>query len=315
MQSLWLVVFAVVLLLLLLWLGYTRGARISGFGPHVVKKIETFEYPGDDEESGQPQKRSITTETQGARTVWEWLTILTISAVIAGAALIFTTRQAHQQEELQVQQANDAQELQVQQANDAALQAYLEDMGTFVLEKDLRGADENDDVRLLARARTLAVLDAVSGARKVRVLEFMFETELLKFRSHDRPPVISLRFADLSETRLVKRSILSNTDLDRAELMDAKLIDAKLINATLTKADLRGANLSGTDLSGADLSGADLRGAKSWTEEQLREAESLQGATMPDSQTLKSKDNPEGPTLKEWLKSKRREEDGENGSP
>jgi hypothetical protein len=304
MQSLWLVVFAVVLLLLLLWLGYTRGARISGFGPHVVKKIETFEYPGDDEESGQPQKRSITTETQGARTVWEWLTILTISAVIAGAALIFTTRQAHQQEELQVQQANDA-----------ALQAYLEDMGTFVLEKDLRGADENDDVRLLARARTLAVLDAVSGARKVRVLEFMFETELLQFRSHDRPPVISLKFADLRETRLVKRSILSNTDLDRAELMDAKLIDAKLINATLTKADLRGANLSGTDLYGANLSGADLRGAKSWTEEQLREAESLQGATMPDSQTLKSEDNPDGPTLKEWLKSKRRGEDGENSGP
>ena len=61
--------------------------------------------------------------------------------------------------------------------------------------------------------------------------------------------------------------------------MDAKLIDAKLIYATLTKADLRGANLSGTDLYGANLSGADLRGAKSWTEEQLREAESLQGAT------------------------------------
>jgi hypothetical protein len=312
MQSLWPLVIAVVLLFLLLWIGYTRGARISGFGPHVVKKIETFEYHGDDEESGQAQKRSITTETQGARTVWEWLTILTISAVIAGAALIFTTRQVDQQREIQVQQAKDAQELQVQQANDAALQAYLEDMGTFVLEKDLRGAGENDDVRLLARARTLAVLDGVSGVRKVRVLEFMFETELLQFRSHDRPPVISLKFADLRETRLVKRSILSNTDLDRAELMDAKLIDAKLINATLTKADLRGANLSGTDLYGANLSGADLRGAKSWTEEQLREAESLQGATMPDSQTLKSEDNPDGPTLKEWLKSKRRGEDGEN---
>jgi hypothetical protein len=179
MQSLWPIVFAVVLLFLLLWLGYTRGARISGFGPHVVKKIETFEYPGDDEESGQPQKRSITTETQGARTIWEWLTILTISAVIAGAALIFTTRQAAQQRELQVQQANDAQELQVQQANDAALQAYLEDMGTSLLEKDLRGADENDDVRLLARARTLIVLDGVSEDRKVRLLNFLSETQLI----------------------------------------------------------------------------------------------------------------------------------------
>src|SRR5215210_385641 len=125
MQSLWQLVIAVVLLCgFLLWLGYTRGARISGFGPHVVKQIETFEYPGADEESGQPEKRSITTETQSARTVWEWLTILTISAVIAGAALIFTTRQADQQREIQVQQANDAQELQIRQANDEALQSY-----------------------------------------------------------------------------------------------------------------------------------------------------------------------------------------------
>ena len=75
MELLWPLVIAVVLLFLLLWLGYTRGARISGFGPHVVKQIETFEYPGDDEEPGRPEKRSITTETQSARTVWEWLTI------------------------------------------------------------------------------------------------------------------------------------------------------------------------------------------------------------------------------------------------
>jgi uncharacterized protein YjbI with pentapeptide repeats len=126
---------------------------------------------------------------------------------------------------------------------------------------------------------------------------------VIQFRPHDRPPVISLRFADLRETRLVKRSILSNTDLDRAELTDAKLINAKLINAKLTKADLRRATLSG----------ADLRGAKRWTEQPVSEAETVQGATMPDGQNLKSDDNPDGPTFEEWLKDKEsRGEDGEN---
>ena len=284
MQSLWLIVFVVVLLLLLLWLGYTRGARISGFGPHVVKKIETFEYPGDDEESSQPQKRSITTETQGARTVWEWLTILTISAVIAGAALFFTTRQAEQQQELQVQQANDAQELQVQQANDAALQAYLEDMGTFLLEKDLRGADKNDDARLLARARTLFVLDGLSEDRKVRLLNFLSETQLIQYGPQGDPPVISLKFADLSGTRLVSRSILRNTVLDRAELIGANLYNADLSNTELPRADLSRANLTGANLSGADLWGADLSGAKGVRCQQTQSAESLDGATMPNGQ-------------------------------
>jgi hypothetical protein len=37
--------------------------------------------------------------------------------------------------------------------------------------------------------------------------------------------------------------------------------------------------------------------------EQLRAASSLEGATMPDGQTLKSATNPDRPTFEEWLKS------------
>ena len=181
--------------------------------------------------------------------------------------------------------------------------------------RNVRTSEPSDDVSFVARAQTLSALQTLGPERKVLLLEFIFETELIQFGSQRKPPVISLKYADLSEINLVGRSILSNTDLDRAELTDAKLDNAMLINTQLTRADLRGAHLSGTDLYGANLSGADLRGAKSRTWEQLREAESLKGATMPDSQTLKSEDNPDGPTLKEWLKSKRRGEDEENSSP
>ena len=124
------------------------------------------------------------------------------------------------------------------------VEAYLEHIGTLLLEENLRTADENSDVRLLARARTLVVLDGVSEDRKVRVLEFLYETKLIQFGPQGEPPVISLRFADLRGTRLVKRSILSNTDLDRAELMGANLDGAKLINAELPRADLSYADLS-----------------------------------------------------------------------
>jgi uncharacterized protein YjbI with pentapeptide repeats len=289
-------VMAVVLLLLLLWIGYTRAPGISGFGPHVVKKTETFEFDAEEarkrapEEEGPPEKLSITTETQSARTVWEWLTVLTISAVITGVALWFSNSQAEQQREIENLRSERA-----------VVDSHLEHIGILLLEEDLRTAGENGDVRLLARARTLAALDGVSGDRKVRLLEFLSETNLIQFGPQGEPPVISLRFADLRDTHLVKRHILINTDLDRAELDNAQLDDAKLNNAKLTRATLTGADLSGTDLSGADLTGADLSNAQGVSCQQMQGAESLEDATMPNGQKYE-----------DWLKSKGCREDGEN---
>ena len=70
--------------------------------------------------------------------------------------------------------------------------------------------------------------------------------------------------------------------------------------AHLKNADLSGANLEGANLSNAYLSGANLKGAKV-TNEQLDQAFTLEGATMPDGQKYE-----------DWLKSKGRGEDGEN---
>jgi len=149
----------------------------------------------------------------------------------------------------------------------------------MVLKERLRTSAPSDDVTYIARAQTLSALQTLGPERKVLLLEFIFETKLIQFGPQGEPPVISLRFANLSETNLVKRSILSNTDLDRAELIDAKLDNAILINTQLTRADLRGAHLSGADLSGANLARAE--GVRC---QQTRGAESLDGATMPNGQ-------------------------------
>jgi hypothetical protein len=69
------------------------------------------------------------------------------------------------------------------------------------------------------------------------------------------------------------------------------------------------------DLSDADLSEANLENARQVTNDQLAEAYSLEGATMPDGQTLKSGDNPTGSTFNEWLKSKGRGKSGQNSGP
>jgi uncharacterized protein YjbI with pentapeptide repeats len=91
-------------------------------------------------------------------------------------------------------------------------------------------------------------------------------------------------------------------------LAESNLRNANLRNTLLIAADLRGADLSKADLrdavlSEADLSGALLSEAIGVTNEGLeKDAKSLEGATMPNSQKYE-----------DWLKDgERHKEDGEN---
>jgi uncharacterized protein YjbI with pentapeptide repeats len=143
----------------------------------------------------------------------------------------------------------------------------------------------------------------------------------------------NLSYAALQNAHLISASLkdanlshatLQNADLSSAEsitnLQDpplwflkrqaTNLTDANLSHATLKDADLSSTYLSGADLTDANLTDANLTDAKGWTMEQLTAARTLEGATMPDGQTLKSDKMPHGPTFEEWLKDK--EARGEN---
>jgi uncharacterized protein YjbI with pentapeptide repeats len=100
-------------------------------------------------------------------------------------------------------------------------------------------------------------------------------------------PVVSLQDADLHGTSLTA------DDLHGATLSLADLHGAILLGTDLSGADLFGADLSDAFLFDADLSDADLIEAHGWTEDQLSEAKSLKGATMPNEQKYE-----------DWLKDK-----------
>jgi uncharacterized protein YjbI with pentapeptide repeats len=91
--------------------------------------------------------------------------------------------------------------------------------------------------------------------------------------------------ADLSEANLnfanLSRAVLNNADLPHADLSGANMSGAFLRYADLRESQLIETNLSGADLLEADLGYARLAGAKGVTEEQLEEAKTLKGATMP----------------------------------
>jgi uncharacterized protein YjbI with pentapeptide repeats len=224
------------------------------------------------------------------KTLWEWLQLLgalAIPLVLAFAGFWFTS-----------QQEKSGQLVEEQRAQDAALQAYLDQMGTLLLKEELRKSEEGSEVRTLARARTKTVLERLDSTRTAAVIEFLIEAELAQ--------LIGLSGTNLSEVNL------SGANLSSANLSDANLSGTTLIGATLIGADLSGANLSGaylddadlsgadlsganlsdadlfgTDLFGADLSYADLSGAEGIIKERLeQQAGLLHGATMPDGTVL-----------------------------
>jgi len=217
------------------------------------------------------------------QTLWDWLKLLIIPAVLAGVGLWFN----RQQREQELQTAD-------RRAQDEALQAYLDQIGQLLLDKDpsLRQAKEDDEVRTLARARTLAVLARLDGERRGSIVQFLSEATLIQ----------SWKEKGANEEHVTSEPVIS---LSGANMSEADLSEVHLYEADLRGADLGHANLREADLSGANLSEAGLGEAKGITNEQLEQALYLDGATMPNGQKYE-----------DWLKDREgRGEDGENDSP
>ncbi len=187
-------------------------------------------------------------------TLWNWLDLLIIPAVLAIGGYLFT-----RSENRATQVAAE------QRAQDEALQAYLDQMSNMLIPNEgqpsLYKARPGDSLSSVARARTLTVLSRLDDERKARVVQFLYESGLI---SEERT-VLTLAGAALSEARL-SGAVLSRADLSEAHLRSADLRSAVLSGADLGGADLRSAVLrsavlSGADLGGADLGGADLSGA------------------------------------------------------
>jgi uncharacterized protein YjbI with pentapeptide repeats len=121
------------------------------------------------------------------RTLWDWLQLLIIPAVLAGVGLWFNRQQRGQE----LQTAD-------RRAQDDALQAYLDQMSDMLIpnndQPSLSDKHPPDSLKTVARARTLTVLPRLDRERKARVVGFLYEAGLIvKGR-----PIVDLAVADLS---------------------------------------------------------------------------------------------------------------------
>jgi uncharacterized protein YjbI with pentapeptide repeats len=231
------------------------------------------------------------------KTLWDWLQLLgalAIPIVIAAGTLWFSAQQSESSSQASEKQHQTDLQIAKDQQEESALQTYLDRMSDLLLNSKLRESQPGDEVRNVARARTLTILAQLDGTRKGEIIRFLDEAGIIDQRN----VIISLRDADLRKAYLHK-AYLNHADLSYINLNDADLSEADLsysnLNNTnfsytnfnyaeLWSADLTDSNIRGVSLIYTDLRTANLKGTHA-TQRQLKQAMSLQGAIMPDGST------------------------------
>ncbi len=142
------------------------------------------------------------------KTLYDWLQLLIIPAVLAVGGYLFNyTTVRNEQKATQLRDQTERY-ISLDNQREAALQAYIDNMSDLLLEKNLREPGEDDEVRTIARVRTLTVLPRLDGKRKAIVVKFLHESGLI-FRDNWIVDLsgADLRYADLAGTLLVAASL------------------------------------------------------------------------------------------------------------
>jgi hypothetical protein len=271
-------------------------------------------------ESQEPQKDSRWGFR--GMTVRNWLELLVVPLVLLGIGLLFQIQQSEvEQRRLEAAQHIEEQRAQdeaLQTYLEQMGQMLLDKDRPLRQSKEgdevqlLARARTVTILRRLDSARNRDILQFLREARLVPSNRYDIQEHIVKLDASNLSEAnlkganldsFSLQGTDLSGADLrdayLAWSFLHNAKLNGANLRganlhgdpdqsgdDADLSDADLSDANLREADLSYDNLSNANLQGANLTDAVLRGANlsnaKVTSEQLAEAKSLEGATMPD---------------------------------
>ncbi|MEM9264868.1 MAG: pentapeptide repeat-containing protein [Cyanobacteria bacterium P01_F01_bin.13] len=149
------------------------------------------------------------------------------------------------------------------------IDAYFQGISELVLDDEGLLEDWPQE-RIIAEARTAAILGSIDGDGKAKVLRFLSRSKLLTPLARDQRlgrPILdgSGGYAEdrLNGTRVIDLGVmLAAGDLSGNDLRWVDLSGINLIRADLSQCDLVRADLARTVLCDADLSGADLMGAR-----------------------------------------------------
>lgn len=151
---------------------------------------------------------------QPPKLLWDWLDLLIIPIVISLGAVLLTNMDRKKDTEIALDRLRET-----------SFQAYLQGMSQLILDYHL-GKQSDPGVRIVARARTIAVLKTLDADRKAIVVQFLFDAGLISGET----PEISMVGANLQAVNL-RRSILPGINLREAYLPGANFKFANLAHA------------------------------------------------------------------------------------
>ena len=124
------------------------------------------------------------------KTLWDWMQLLVVPAVLA--FLVFWLNKSQKDTEIKIaemrrieerkfaeQRANVDREIERNRQQQKALEDYLDRMTDLPLKNKLRESLPSDEIRSIARARTLTILRSLDGARKSQLIQFLYKSSLI----------------------------------------------------------------------------------------------------------------------------------------
>lgn len=128
--------------------------------------------------------------------IWSWLRLLIVPFALSLITVGFAWQQGIHQARIESQRAKVELKVAKRRSQDEALQAYLDRMNTLIFEEGLLHSGKGSEVRMLARAYTLTILERMDPDRRSAILQFLVESDLVNAKK-DAEPIISLADANL----------------------------------------------------------------------------------------------------------------------
>ena len=113
------------------------------------------------------------------KTLWDVLQLLIIPIMLAISGFWLNQIQKNRELRNTIQQAELEREIAYYNQQETTLQSYLDRMSELLLKENLRTSNPNDEVRNIARVRTLTALCQLEANRNSYIFEFLRESKLI----------------------------------------------------------------------------------------------------------------------------------------
>jgi Pentapeptide repeats (8 copies) len=172
-------------------------------------------------------------EVRPAKTLWDWLQLLLVPAVLAVLAIVFNAWQSDRDHEIAAKARAQDRAIATDARLDETLRTYVSEVSALVLERGLLTSRERSGVRAVARTLTLTTLRQLDGRRKGEVMRYLAEADLLRVKRAEITPIVNLEGADL------RRVDLTDVYWSDVTIFAADLRDARFDGAVLEDVDLQ----------------------------------------------------------------------------